>query len=378
MSARRTELFRHNWQNRLLAYLVSTVAVVVAVLVEHWIPPLESTPIVLFFAAVTLAAWFGGKGPAVLAIVLSSVIVDFFLVTPRFSVLASVADVVRLAVFVGVALSICYLQENYRRASVLLHDANDELESRVAERTADLADANRSLRHEIEEREQAELALRESEKHLRLALGEVESSLNDKEVLLRELHHRVKNNLQVITSLLSLQASRAQNPAVKNMFTECRQRVRAIALVHQRLSSSARLANIDLAAYFHQLVGELHRSYYIGGGDIRPTVVAEPMTMSIDQLVPCALIVNELACNCFKYAFGDRAAGEVRIEIHRHDDRIHLTVADDGVGIDPDALQRNNGVGLQIVHSLVDQLSGELTWENGRGTSATIEFPESK
>jgi two-component sensor histidine kinase len=332
----------------------------------------------LFFAAVTLAAWYGGKGPALLAIVLSSFIVDFVLLTPRFSVLASVADLVRFAVFAGVAYLICYLQENYRQISVQLREANDALESRVTQRTVELANANLALRREVEERQQAEASLRKTEHELRNALAEVESSLNDKAVLLRELHHRVKNSLQVITSLLSLQASRVKNPDVRGLFRDCQYRVRAIALVHQRLSSSARLVSIDLGVYFQQLVNDLHRSYYIGTGEIRSLVVADPVMMSLDHLVPCALIVNELTCNSFKYAFLDRPSGQVRVELHRIDDHFHLTVADDGVGIDAAAaLERTDGIGLQIVRSLVDQLSGKLVWGSGRGTSATIVFPES-
>src|SRR5262249_48919891 len=152
-------------------------------------------------------------------------------------------------------------------------------------------------------------------------------------------------------------------------------RVRAIALVHQRLCGAASLANIDLATYFQQLVQELFRSYFVGTGKVTPRVFVEETAMNIDRLVPCALIVNELVCNAFKYAFPNGASGEVLVELHRLRDHINLKVADDGVGFSPHSTSTNSGAGLQIVQALVEQLSGQIQWSNGRGAAATITFP---
>jgi two-component sensor histidine kinase len=203
-------------------------------------------------------------------------------------------------------------------------------------------------------------------------------ALNEKEILFRELDHRVKNNLQIISSLLSLQGGQLRDPSSRELFKECQHRVRAIALVHQRLCGGTNLANIDLGAYFRQLVQELLRSYYSGQGKITPNVVVDQTVISIEHLIPCALIVNELVCNAFKYAFPAGKSGEVRVEVRRNDGLVSLTVADDGVGFSPGEAQGRSGVGLQIVQSLVEQLSGRLQWTNGHGTSATITFPQTK
>ena len=197
-----------------------------------------------------------------------------------------------------------------------------------------------------------------------------------KKFCLRELNHRVKNNLQIISSLLSLQRTRIPDRRCQELFSECQHRVRAIALAHQRLCGGPSLANIDLAAYFDQLVRELSHSYCVGPGHVTPRVVVEDTVLGVDHLVPAALIVNELVCNAFKYAFPDGRSGEVRLEVQRKEGNVRLIVADDGIGFSPEKSASQDSVGLQIVQALVDQLSGKLSWTNGRGTCATITFPE--
>jgi two-component sensor histidine kinase len=363
-------------RSRRFAYAVCVLGVVAATVITDALTPLHATPNILFLAVVVAAAWYGGRGPAILAIVLSALSVDFFLVEPVFSVLSSVADFMRLIEFTGVATFILYLQRQYQQIAVRLHEANDVLEARVAERTADLATSNRSLQREVRERQEAEAALRTSEANLRQALDETASSLGEKEILLRELNHRVKNNLQIITSLLSLQRTRIQDPSCQELFAECQHRVRAIALAHQRLCGAPSLANIDLAAYFDQLVRELSRSFCVGTGVVTPSVVVEETKLGVDQLVPTALIVNELVCNALKYAFPEGRSGEVHVEVRRDGGDVNLIVSDDGIGFSPDQARQQSSVGLQIVQALVDQLSGRLQWTNGRGTRAKITFPE--
>src|SRR5262249_29451717 len=147
--------------------------------------PLHDAPTDLYFAAIVLTAWLGGKGPAILASILSTFAVDFFIIPPVFSFLLDVGDFIRFGVFLLVGLLICILQDRYQQAAKNLRQANDILEDRVRDRTAELAAANQGLQLEISEREAAEAALLESEANLRKALGE-------KEVLFRELDHRVK------------------------------------------------------------------------------------------------------------------------------------------------------------------------------------------
>jgi two-component sensor histidine kinase len=369
------DLLRQVWSDR-FAYAVCVLGVAAATVITDTLTPLHATPNILFLAVVVATSWFGSRGPAIVAIILSALAVDFFLVPPIHSVLTSVADVMRLVEYALVATFILFLQSRYQQIASRLHEANDALETRVAERTADLATTNASLQREVRERQEAEAALRTSEANLRLALNETAASLREKEILLRELNHRVKNNLQIITSLLSLQRTRLTDSNCRELFAECQHRVRAIALAHQRLCGGPSLANIDLAAYFDQLVRELSRTYCVGPGTITPTVVVEETSLGVDHLVPTALIVNELVCNAFKYAFPEGRSGEVRVEVRRRGDNVQVAVADDGIGFSPDKLPAQKSVGLQIVQALVDQLSGDLQWSNGHGTCATISFPE--
>ena len=363
------------WSDR-FAYAVCVLGVAAATVITDTLTPLHATPNILFLAVVVATAWFGGRGPAIVAIILSALAVDYFLVPPIHSVLTSVADVMRLVEYTLVAAFILFLQSRYQQIAGRLHEANNALETRVAERTADLATTNASLQREVKERQEAEAALRTSEANLRLALNETAASLREKEILLRELNHRVKNNLQIITSLLSLQRTRLTDSNCRELFAECQHRVRAIALAHQRLCGGPSLSNIDLAAYFDQLVRELSRTYCVGPGTITPTVIVEETSLGVDHLVPTALIVNELVCNAFKYAFPEGRSGEVRVEVRRRGDNVQVAVADDGIGFSPDKLPAQKSVGLQIVQALVDQLSGDLQWSNGHGTCATISFPE--
>jgi two-component sensor histidine kinase len=358
-----------------IAYSMGVLNVAIATALTFFLPPLHEAPTDLYFGAIAVTAWKFGRGPAILATVLSTLAVDYFIIPPIFSILFDIADVTRFAIFAFVGLLICYLQDRYRGTANRLREANDVLESRVQERTAALATANQSLMIEVRERQSTEGALLESEAKLRRALDSAECSLQEKVVLNRELNHRVKNNLQIINSLLSIQASRLKDSGNQEILKECQHRVRAIALVHQRLCGGTTLAQIDLAAYFRQLVQELFRSYFVGTGKVTPRIIVDETAMNIDRLVPCALIVNELVCNAFKYAFPEGQSGEVRVEVHRQQQDIRLIVADDGIGFSPAEATRRDRVGLQIVQALVEQLSGKLHWENGRGTSATITFP---
>ncbi len=359
-----------------LAYSVSVLAVAAATALTFYLPPLHEAPTDLYFAAIAAVAWWCGKGPAVLATVVSTLAVDFFIIPPVFSILLDVADLTRFLIFGFVALLICYLQDRYQHIALRLQEANSVLDARVQQRTAELATANQSLRREIGDREAAAAALIESEGKLRVALGHMELSLKEKEILIRELNHRVKNNLQIITSLLSLQGSKIQDRASRDVFKECQHRVRAIAMVHQRLYGAPNLTEIDLAAYFKQLTQELLRSYYGGAGNVTCTVSVDQTTLNIDQLVPCALVVNELVSNALKYAFPNGKSGEVRVELHRQNGQLCLSVADDGVGFTPNEAPRQSGIGLAIVQALCDQLGGELQWSNQHGTRAQIAFSE--
>ena len=215
-------------------------------------------------------------------------------------------------------------------------------------------------------------------KHAELA---VQSSLAEKEVLLREIHHRVKNNMQVISSLLNLQAKGIEDPRLGKMFQESQSRVRAMALIHEILYQSGHLARIDLGEYVTKLAESLVRMYGIEPDRIKLSVAAENVTLGIDDTVPCGLVINELLSNSLKYAFRDGRTGEIRIEAEPvMNDRIKLVVRDDGIGIPAEVDIRNTKtMGMRLVIGLVEsQLGGDVTLDRSEGTRFTITFTPTK
>jgi PAS domain S-box-containing protein len=217
---------------------------------------------------------------------------------------------------------------------------------------------------------------------------QIKASLHEKEVLLKEIHHRVKNNLQVISSLLSLQSYGIQDASALEMFRESQNRVRSMALIHERLYRSDDLARIDFAEYVRNLATFLVGSYRASARPITLTVAAQGVYLEIDSAVPCGLIINELVSNALKHAFppnGDRSHdegrpsrqdSEIRVELHYDgDQQLTLVVADNGVGF-PEALDFRNtaSLGLQLVNTLVNQLNGRLELDRTGGTRFKITF----
>jgi PAS domain S-box-containing protein len=165
----------------------------------------------------------------------------------------------------------------------------------------------------------------------RQAEDQIKSSLKEKEVLLKEIHHRVKNNLQVISSLLRLQSASIKDPEALEMFKESHHRVRSMALVHEKLYQSSDLSRIRFAEYTQNLVDNLIRSYGVGANKIATKVDVGDFALDIDTAVPCGLIMNELLSNSFKHAFPGNSSGEVRVELRaQNPTRLELTIADDG------------------------------------------------
>ena len=193
------------------------------------------------------------------------------------------------------------------------------------------------------------------------------ASLEEKETLLREIHHRVKNNMQVISSLLSLQISNVDEPRYREMFVECQARVRAMALIHEKLYASGNLAAVDCGEYVTELAQMLVRSYAQGRNNIRLELATMPVMLDIQTAIPVGLILNELVTNSLKHAFPGEGGGVVAVElVHKEGGLCELHVRDDGCGL-PEAVDsvRSRGLGLRMVRGLARQIDGVFTCQSG-------------
>ncbi len=205
----------------------------------------------------------------------------------------------------------------------------------------------------------------------------INAALKENEVMLKEIHHRVKNNLQVICSLLNLQAEHIVDAQAREMFKESQNRVRSMALVHEKLYQSKDLAMVDFAGYIRNLTTELFRSYWplTSGIDMKANI--ENVALGIDKAIPCGLMVNELVSNSLKHAFPNGRKGEVIVTVRMADDRhMLLSVRDNGIGLPVDVDIRNtHSLGLQLVCTLSDQIDGTITVDRALGTEFRIVFP---
>ncbi len=213
----------------------------------------------------------------------------------------------------------------------------------------------------------------------RQAEEQIKVSLQEKEVLLKEIHHRVKNNLQVVASLLYLQSKRLPDGETRALFNDSRNRVKSMALVHETLYQSGNLSRLHFAVYIRNLVAHVFRSYRGSSGRITSKVNVNDISLSIEAAAPCGLIINELVSNALKYAFPGRK-GEIRIDmdVDEHDQFV-LIVSDNGIGFPQDMDFRETGsLGLKLVHSLIDQLDATIELQNDEGATFTIIFTEPK
>ncbi len=214
----------------------------------------------------------------------------------------------------------------------------------------------------------------------RQAEKQITSSLKEKEVLIKEIHHRVKNNLQIISSLLNLQSAEIQEEAASQKFKESKDRVRAMALIHERLYQSSDLARIDFAGYVRNLAAHLTRSYKIDISTIRLNLEVNSVAMNLDVAIPCGLIINELVSNAFKYAFPNGKEGEISIYFGEETDgRLNLTVRDNGVGFSENLdAKSGDSLGLKLVRSLTEQMGGNVSFRNQNGVACEIIIPNTK
>lgn len=219
------------------------------------------------------------------------------------------------------------------------------------------------------------------EEKMRLHAGRMKQSLEEKEILLKEIHHRVKNNLQIISSLLYLQSKNIADETSLSIFRDSQMRVRSLALVHEKLYLSENLSKIDFAEYINNLISHIQSSYKISSENIAIILELDKIFLSVDKAVPIGLLLNELLSNAFKYAFpeGETTDDKEKFILIRltttPDGKLSLMVSDNGVGI-PDTLnfEESNSLGLKIVTSLVSQINGTLKIKHKDNTEFVMEF----
>lgn len=204
----------------------------------------------------------------------------------------------------------------------------------------------------------------------------IEASLREKETLLQEIHHRVKNNMQVISSLLQLQTTRENNPQVQEILRESQNRVHTLSSVHELLCSSDNLSEIDLAEFATTLVTSLFQSYRVDSSRIGMTIQCDDIPVTMKVANPLGLLVNELVSNAIKYAFPGKRKGTISLEIRKRGAEVEVLVQDDGIGIPPDVdLDHSDTLGLQFVRTLVrKQLEGSVELERMNGSRYRIRF----
>lgn len=207
--------------------------------------------------------------------------------------------------------------------------------------------------------------------------NQIRASLHEKEVLLKEIHHRVKNNLQVITSLLSLQSAKIPNTEIQAILKESQTRVRSMALVHEELYQSEDFSRVDFADYIRRLTSNLFHTYQTGPVPISLAVDVEDVYLTVDAAIPCGLIINELVSNALKHAFHGREGGVITISLQHNGPMFSLTVSDNGTGlplsVDPATAET---LGLQLVSTLTRQLGGVLVVYREEGTRFEVQFVE--
>jgi len=210
----------------------------------------------------------------------------------------------------------------------------------------------------------------------RRAEEQVKVSLKEKELLLKEIHNRVKNNLQVISSLLNLQAGYIQDEQARARFKESRDRLKAMVLIHEKLYQSDDLTAIDFGGYIRNLAVHLFRAHQVDARAIALHLDVEPLNLDIDRAMSCGLIINELVSNAIKYAFPNGKAGEIRIGFHEEAQKqIVLTVGDNGAGLPKELdFRQAESLGFQLINTLAEQLHGTITLDRDGGTRFTLAF----
>jgi two-component sensor histidine kinase len=274
-----------------------------------------------------------------------------------------------MALMIALAAKNVFTERAQRRqfeTSELLQQSYATVELEVRERTTELQVSNTMLTAEIVERKRAE--------------EQIQASLKEKEILLQEIHHRVKNNLQIISGLLTLQANEVSGKSLDEIFQESQNRIRSMVLIHEKLYSSHTLAEIDFSQYLPSLIDNLFTTFGIHTDRVTAIYKIDPIFFTIEKAVPLGLIVNELVSNCLKHAFPGTRKGEIRIELHAARGRsrrsaYELAIEDNGVGL-PSGFKTEpqKSLGMNLIAMLAKQIHAKLKVGSGPGACFRLDF----
>jgi two-component sensor histidine kinase len=230
--------------------------------------------------------------------------------------------------------------------------------------------ANANLAREILERKYAEQRVLEINASL-------EGRVKEREIMLQEIHHRVKNNLQVISSLINMQARDVKDGPIRSALRECQARIQTIALIHETLYQSKDYARVPFSEYVETLATNIFQVGGVSPSTITLSLAIEPLSLAVDKAIPCGLLLNELITNALKHAFPDARRGTVRVGLRKAGEReVILAVGDDGIGLSGDFDQaQSNSLGAHLVMTLVEQLDGRLEITRSGGTTFSVTFP---
>ena len=267
-------------------------------------------------------------------------------------------------ILVELILFIYFRYRQKRKTNLALTKINDELEQRVQSRTNELAKTNLGLQNEIKERKKTE--------------KELKASLYEKDIMLKEIHHRVKNNLQVVSSMMNLQFDKLNEEYSKKIFRNTLDRIQTMSLVHEKLYLSENLALIDFRGYVKDLADYLFGMYYVKKGKIILQIKIDNIFLNINSAISCGLIINEIISNSLKYAFPGKRKGEIFIQMQEDGEKIILQAGNNGVPFPHDIdINKSGTFGLEMIRILINQLNAKMEFNGSNGAYFKFEFEES-